>query len=174
MQDVKHKILLLLTTLTIIGQLASIVLWIINPPLGTEPSARFSLAVDYTIAIADAAIFASINSVALFLIAKRNKNGVLLLIVSLILNRIISYPLFVGGIHGIFLTTTAIVVIFAFAEYRGLSKFETAFLSLGVILDFALTATIFSASESADLGLLFYFSVLIILVGIVATKRKLR
>jgi len=174
MRDIRHKVLLILTAMTIIGEIASIILWIVNPPMGIEPSARFSLATDYTVAVANAAIFAAINIVALFLIVKGNKTGALLLIVASILNRLISYPIFIGGIHGIFITWTALLVIFAYVEYRGLSKFETAFLSLGVLFDFALASLLFSAAESADLGLAFYLIILAVLFGIVVIKRRRR
>jgi len=174
MRDLKRKILLILTAITIIGEIASIILWITNRPIGGEPYARFTLAVDYRRAVADAAVFAALNIVGLIWIIKRNKNGALLLITNAILNRIISYPLFIGGAHGIFITFTTILVIFAYVEYRGLSNFETAFLSLGVILDLAVSSLLFSAADSAQLGLAFYLVVLAILVGIVVAIRKLR
>jgi hypothetical protein len=174
MRDLKRKILLILTAITIIGEIASIILWITNRPIGGEPYARFTLAVDYRIAVADAAVFAALNIVGLIWIIKRNKNGALLLITNAILNRIISYPLFIGGAHGIFITFTTILVIFAYVEYRGLSNFETAFLSLGVILDLAVSSLLFSAADSAQLGLAFYLVILAILVGIVVAIRKLQ
>jgi hypothetical protein len=34
MQDLKHKILLLLTEITIIGEVSSIILWTTNRPMG--------------------------------------------------------------------------------------------------------------------------------------------
>lgn len=171
MRSIRYNILLILTAMTIIGEIASIILWVINPPMGIEPSARFSLAVDYTVAVANAAVFVAINIIALFLIIKRNKIGALLLIGASILNRLISYPLFIGGIHGIFITWTALLVIFAYVEFRGLSNFETAFLSLGVLLDFTFSSLLFSASESAGVGLAIYLVVLAILVVIVTVKR---
>jgi hypothetical protein len=173
MRDLRRKILLILTAITIIGEIASIILWTTNRPIGGEPYARFTLAVDYRIAVADAAVFAALNIVALIWIIKRNKNGALLLITNAILNRIISYPLFIGGAHGIFITFTTILVIFAYVEYRGLSNFETAFLSLGVIFDLVVSSLLFSAANSAQLGLAFYLVILIILVGIVVAIRKL-
>jgi hypothetical protein len=122
MQDLKHKILLVLTALTIIGEVASIILWIINPPMSGEPEARFSLAVNYTIAIADAAVFSVLNLIALVWIIRRNKKGPLFLIAISIINRLISEPIFIGGIHGVFLTWTTVLVIFAYLDYRKLSK----------------------------------------------------
>jgi hypothetical protein len=174
MREISLKILITLTAITIIGEIASIILWITNPPIGIEPSARFSLAVDYTIAIANAALFAGINILALFLIIKKNKNGPLILIFASIVNRLISHFIFIGGIHGIFITWTALLVIFAFVQYRGLSNFKIAFLSLGVLSDFALSSLLFSATENADLGLVFYLGVLAVLVGIILAIRKLR
>jgi hypothetical protein len=75
MQDLKHKILLVLTALTIIGEFASIILWTTNRPVGGEPYARFSLAVDYTIAVANAAVFIVLNLVAFMWLFRRNKMG---------------------------------------------------------------------------------------------------
>jgi hypothetical protein len=122
MQDLKHKILLFLTALTIVGEVASIILWTTNRPIGGEPYARFSLAVDYTIAVADAAIFAVLNVVAFVLIFRRNKMGSLFLMGISIINRAISHPIFIGGVHGIFITWTAVLVIFAYLDYRKLAK----------------------------------------------------
>jgi hypothetical protein len=122
MQDFKHKILLVLVALTIIGEIASIILWITNRPVGGEPYARFSLAVDYTIAVANAAVFAVLNSIALVLIIRRNKIGSLFLIAISIINRAISHPIFIGGVHGIFITWTALLIIFAYLDYKKLSK----------------------------------------------------
>ena len=174
MRDLKHKFLLILVALTIIGEFASIIIWTINPPLPNEPSPRFTLAVDYLIAVANAAVFAVLNLIALFWIFKRNKIGAPFLIAVSIINRIISYPLFIGGAHAIFITWTTIMVIFAFAEYRGRNNFETVFLSVGVILDLAASAVLFSAEDNAFLGLVFYLAVLFILVGISVAIKKLR
>lgn len=122
MQDLRHKILLVLTALTIIGEVASIILWTVNPPMGGQPEARFSLAVNYTIAIADAAVFIVLNLVALVWIIRRNKMGPIFLIAISIINRVISYPIFVGGAHGIFITWTVILIISAYLDYRKPSK----------------------------------------------------
>jgi hypothetical protein len=122
MEDLKHKILLVLIALTIIGEIASIILWTTNRPVGGEPYARFSLAVDYTIAVANAAIFAALNSIAFFLIFRRNKIGPIFLIAISIINRAISHPIFIGGVHGIFITWTVLMIIFAYLDYKKLSK----------------------------------------------------
>lgn len=122
MQDLRHKILLVLVALTIVGEVASIILWTANPPMGVEPEARFSLAVDYTYAVANAAVFAALNIVAFVWIFRKNKLGPVFLIAISIINRAISHPLFIGGVHGIFLTWTAVLVIFAYLDYRKLSK----------------------------------------------------
>jgi len=174
MQNFKHKILLVLTGLTIIGEIASIILWITNRPIGGEPYARFSLAVDYTIAVANAAVFIALNLVAFVLIFRRKKTGPLLLIATSILNRVISYPIFIGGAHGVFITWTALLVIFAYAEYRGLTKFETLFLSAGVIIDLAATALLFNAADNPIFGLAFYFLFIAFLVGIAVVIKKRR
>ena len=175
MPDLKRRLLLVLLALTIIGEIASIIIWTLNPALPNESSPRFTLAADYLLAVANAAVFAALNATAFFWILKRNKIGAPFLIAISIINRIISYPLFIGGAHAIFITWTALLVIFAYAEYRGLSNFAAASLSLGVILDLAVTAFLFSAAEgNAFLGLVFYLIVLLILVGIVITIKKLR
>jgi hypothetical protein len=122
MKDLAHGILLVLTALTIIGEVASIILWIKNGPMGGEPYARFSLAVDYTIAIVNAAVFAVLNFIALVWIVKRRKIGPLFLIGFSIINRLISDPIFIGGAHGIFITWTILLVIFAYLDYRQLSR----------------------------------------------------
>ncbi len=122
MRDLAHKVLLVLVALTIIGEVASIILWSANPRLGPNPNARFSLAIDYTIAVANAAVFAALNVIAFVLLIRRNKLGPLFLIAISIINRVISHPLFIGGVHGIFITWTALLIIFAYLDYRKLSK----------------------------------------------------
>jgi hypothetical protein len=122
MKDLVHKILLVLTALTIIGEVASIILWIRNAPMGGEPSARFSLAVDYTFAVANATVFAALNVIALVWIIRRNKLGPLFLIGISIINRVISDPIFIGGAHGIFITWTILLVIFAYLDFRKLYR----------------------------------------------------
>jgi hypothetical protein len=89
-----------------------------KPTRGGEPYARFSLAVDYTIAVANAAVFAAINSIAFVLIIRRNKIGPLFLIAISIINRAISHPIFIGGVHGIFITWTVLLIIFAYLDYK--------------------------------------------------------
>ena len=61
-----HKLLLGLLTLTIIGEVAGIILWTVNPSLGVEPNARFSLAVDYIFAIANAVVMIPLNLIAFY------------------------------------------------------------------------------------------------------------
>jgi hypothetical protein len=121
MKDLQHKILLILTAITVIAEIVSIVLWTINPkiPLG---QARVTLAVDYRIAVADAAVFAVLNLAAYVLIIRRNKIGVIFFIASSIINRIISFQLFIGGAHLVFITWTTILVIFSYLDYRKLTR----------------------------------------------------
>lgn len=121
MKDLQHKILLILTAITVIAEVVSIVLWTINPkiPLG---QARVTLAVDYRIAVADAAVFAVLNLAAYVLIIRRNKTGVIFFIASSIINRIISFQLFIGGAHLLFIAWTAILVIFSYLDYRKLTN----------------------------------------------------
>lgn len=173
MQDLKHKILLVLLALTIIGEFASIIIWTTNRPLPSEPNPRFTLAADYVIAVANAAVFAVLNIMAFIWIIRRNKIGAPFLIAISIINRVISYPLFIGGAHAVFITWTAILVVFAYAEYRGRSNFETVFLSAGVLLDLVASALLFNAGDSAFLGLAFYLVVLAILVGVAVVIKKL-
>ena len=174
MKDLRHRILLILVTLTIFGEILSIFLWVSNRPLGGEPFSRFTLAVDYTVAIANSAVFAALNIIAFVLIFRRNKSGPLILIGISILNRIISYPLFIGGAHGVFITWTALLVILAWVEYRGLTNFELLFLSGGVIFDLVASALLFNAADNPVFGLGFYFLFLALLVGIVVAIKKLR
>jgi hypothetical protein len=122
MRNLKHKILLILVAITIIAEIVSMILWTTNRPIAGEPTARFSLAVDYTIAVANAAVFAALNILAFALIFRGKKIGAIFLIAISILNRAISYPIFIGGIHGIFLTWTVVLVAFAYLDYRRLSK----------------------------------------------------
>jgi len=119
MLKIVNRILIVLTAITIIAEVGSIILWIVNPkiPLG---QARVTLAIDYTIAVASAAIFAILNSIALIWILKRNKLGPIFLIIISVINRAISHFFFIGGAHGIFITWTALLVIFAYLDYRKL------------------------------------------------------
>jgi hypothetical protein len=174
MQELKHKILLVLIALTIIGEVASIILWTANPIIPTGENIRYTLKVDYAIGVVNAAVFAVLNSVALIWIIRRNKIGSLFLIVISIINRLISQPIFVGGIHLVFVTWTAQLVIFAFVEYRGLSNRGTLFLSGGVILDLIATSLIFNPVNSLFSGIVFYFLFLAILVGALVVDKKLR
>ncbi len=121
MKNLQHKILLALVAITITAEVASIIFWTINPtiPLG---KARATLAVDYRIAVADAAVFAALNFAALVLIFRKNKKGSFLLIAISIINRVVSEPLFIGGAHLLFITWTILLVIFAVLDYRSLSK----------------------------------------------------
>jgi hypothetical protein len=113
-----HNILSIMISLAIIGEIASIILWTINPSIGNGNNARFTLAVDYTIAVLNAAIMVVLNFIALYWIRKRNKWGPLFLIGISIGNRMASHPIFIGGTHGIFVTWTAVLVIFSYLEYR--------------------------------------------------------
>lgn len=174
MQDLKPKILLVLVALAIIGEVASIILWTLNPIIPSGQEVRFTLAVDYTIAVANAAVFAVLNLVAFIWIRRRDKRGPLFLIAISIINRLISQPIFVGGIHMIFVTWTALLVIFAYVEYRGLSNRETLFLSGGVILDLIATSLIFNPVNSLIFGVIFYVLFLAFLVGTLIVIKKLR
>jgi hypothetical protein len=121
MQGLEHKILLFLIAITIIGEVASIIFWTVNPtiPLG---QARSVLAVDYKIPVASAAVFAVLNLVAFLWIKRRNTNGPLFLIAISIINRLISYTFFKGGDHILFISWTVLLIIFAYLDYRKLPK----------------------------------------------------
>ena len=121
MRDLQHKILLILVAITIIAEVASIIFWIVNPtiPLG---KARVTLAVDFRIAVANAVVLAALNLMAFLWIVRRNKNGPLFLIAISIINRVISDPIFIGGAHIVFITWTILLVIFAYLDYRKISK----------------------------------------------------
>jgi hypothetical protein len=172
--ELKYKTLLALIAATVIGELGSIFLWVTNRPVAGEPYARFSLAVDYRIAVVDAAVFAVLNILAFIWIQRKNRVGAPFLIVVSIINRVLSSLLFIGGAHAILITWTALLVIFSYAEYRGLSNFEVAFLSLGSVLALVVSAVLFSAVTSASLGFVFYLVVLAVLFAIVAVLRRLR
>jgi hypothetical protein len=174
MQDLKHKILLVLIALTIIGEVASIILWTANPIIPSGEHIRYTLRVDYSIAVVNAAVFAALNFIALIWIIRRNKMGSLFLIAISIINRLISEPIFVGGIHLVFVTWTAQQVIFAYAEYRGLSNRGTLFLSGGVILDLVATSLILTPIKSLIFGVIFYVLFLAFLVGTLIAIKKLR
>jgi hypothetical protein len=85
MRDLQHKILLVLVTITIVAEVASIIFWIVNPTI-LIGKARVTLAVDFRIAVANAAVFAVLNLAAFRWIFRRNKKGPLLLIVISIIN----------------------------------------------------------------------------------------
>ena len=123
MRDLQHKILLILVTITIIAEVASIVFWTVNPtiPLG---KARITLAVDFRIAVANAVVFVALNLMAFLWIVRRNKTGPLFLIAISIINRVISDPIFIGGAHIVFITWTVLLVIFSYLDYRKISKQE--------------------------------------------------
>ena len=174
MEDLKHKILLVLIALTIIGEVASIFLWTANPIIPSGENIRYTLRVDYSIAVVNAAVFVALNFIALIWIIRKNKMGSLFLIVISIINRLISEPIFVGGIHLVFVTWTAQLVIFAYVECRGLSNRGTLFLSGGIILDLIATSLIFNPVSSLIFGIVFYVLFIIILVGAFIAIKKLR
>jgi hypothetical protein len=82
--------------------------------------------------------------------------------------------LFDGGIHMIFVTWTSLLVIFSYNDYRGLSNSETGILSVGVILDLALSSFLFNPLDSLTYGLIFYVLFLVFLVAAIMIIRKLR
>ena len=113
-----HKILLILTTLTITGEILSILLWALNPTLPSGLQIRFSLSVDHTIAETNAAIMTALNSLALLLIVRKNRKGAIFLIVISIANRIVSGYIFIGGIHLFSMIWTIILIVFAYLDIK--------------------------------------------------------
>ena len=166
-EGIKHKILLLLVNLTVIGEVLSIILW------ATIPDTRISL-IDLQLGIINAAVMIPLNLIALFGIIKGKKWGPLFLIAISIGNRLWSQPLFIGGIHLIFVTWTALLVIFAYNEYKGLSNLETVVISGGILLDFGLSVFLFNPFESITSGIVFYFLFMVFLVGAITVHRKLK
>jgi hypothetical protein len=122
MQDGKHKVLLALTALTIIGELVSIILWTANPTLPSGQHVRFTLAVDYIYAVANASVFLILNIVAFVWIYRRNKLGPLFLIAISVINRVVSHGIFIGGAHLFFIAWTVLLVVFAYLDYRKIAK----------------------------------------------------
>ena len=166
-EGVKHKILLILIAMTIIGEILSIIMWTVLS------ESRISI-LDVNLGILNAAIMIPLNLFALFGVIKGKKWAPLYFIAISIGNRLWSQPLFDGGIHMIFVTWTSLLLVFAYNEYRGLSNSETAVLSGGVILDLALSSLIFNPLDSLTYGLIFYVLFLVGLVGAVIAIRKLR
>jgi hypothetical protein len=83
---------------------------------------RFTLAADYTIVIANAAAFPVPNLLAFYWIMRRNRKGPIFLIAISIINKLISQPIFIGGIYLIFVTCTELIIIFAYLTYRKQTK----------------------------------------------------
>ena len=165
-EGIKHKILLILIAITIIGEVLAIILWTTG-----LPELRDTI-LDVQLGIINAAIMIPLNLIALFGIIKGKKWAPLYFIAISIGNRLWSQSLFDGGIHMIFVTWTALLVIFPYNEYRGLSNFETACLSGGAILNLALTSLLFNPLDSLTYGLIFYVLFLVFLVGAVMVIRK--
>jgi hypothetical protein len=80
MQDSTNKILLVLVALTIIGEVASIILWTTNPTIPSGQKIRFTLAADYTIAVANAAAFTVLNLLAFYGLFDEIKEGIFFLL----------------------------------------------------------------------------------------------
>lgn len=166
-EGIKHKILLILITLIIVGELLSILMWTLLPEL------RFTV-LSYELGVINAGVMIILNGFALYWIIKRISWAPLYFITISISNRLVSQTLFDGGIHMIFVTITSVLVIFAYNEYRGLSNTETVVLSGGVILDLALSSLLFNPVDSLTSGLIFYVLFLVFLIGVIMAYRKLR
>ncbi len=120
MKDLANKILLVLLVLTIVGEVASLSFWILNPVLFFGP-ARDSLAVDWTIAVTNGTVWVALNLVALALVIRKNKKGPILVVIVAILNRLFSLPVFGQGINEL-IVGTVLLVVFGILDYWRLSK----------------------------------------------------
>jgi hypothetical protein len=117
--DKYHLILMVLVTISIIGGLASIVIW------NTQPGMRMTLVVDHIEASISAAVVAVLNIVALLGIRMKAKWGPLLVIGVTIPNRIVGLFHFeVNAGQGLFIAWSAILIVFALLDYMWLSKKE--------------------------------------------------
>lgn len=168
MLNVKHKILLILLSLTIIGEVLSIIIW------AKVPAERFTLTVGWEIAVLNAVIMIPLNLMALFWIIKRSKLGPLFLIVISIGNRIASQLIFNGGMHLIFVTWTALLVVFAYLEYRQLNTLEALFLAGGVIFALIASILIFTFTGNTIFGVIVYALVLVFVIGALTAIKKFR
>ena len=108
---------MILLTLTIIGEVGSIIVWY------SQPDMRMTLIVDYTTAIIASAAAAVLNIVALIGVLRKSKWGSLLVIAISIPNRIAGLFLFESPAStGIFAIWTALLVIFAYMNYKDLCQ----------------------------------------------------
>jgi hypothetical protein len=108
---------MILVTLSIIGGLASILIWY------TQPDMRMTLVVDYNEAIIAAAIVAVLNIVALISLKMKMKWGPILVIAITIPNRILGFFHFeVSAGQVIFIVWSVILVVFALLAYKQLTK----------------------------------------------------
>ena len=107
-----HKILMLLVTLSIIGGLASIIIWY------TQPDMRMTLVVDYNEAIIAAAVIAVLNILALVSLKMKMQIGPLVVIAITIPNRILGYFHFeLAAGQVVFIAWSAILIIFALLDF---------------------------------------------------------
>jgi hypothetical protein len=167
-EGIKHKILLILITLTIIGEALSIIMWTLQPEL------QLISLLNYELGVISAGVMIVLNLFALYWIIKGKTWAPLYFIALSIGNRLWSQTHFDGGVHMIFVTWTSLLVIFAFNEYRGLSNSETGILSGGVILNLVLSSFLFNPVDSLTYGLVFYLLFLVGLVTFIIVLRKLR
>jgi hypothetical protein len=108
---------MILVTLSIIGGVASIIIWY------TQPDMRMTLVVDYNEAIIAAAVVAVLNIVAIISLKMKIKWGPILVIAITIPNRILGFFHFevsVGQV--IFIAWSVILVVFALLDYKQLTK----------------------------------------------------
>lgn len=167
-EGIKHKILLILISLTIIGEALSIIMWTLQPEL------QLISLLNYELGVISAGVMIVLNLFALYWIIKGKTWAPIYFIALSIGNRLWSQTHFDGGVHMIFVTWTSLLVIFSYNEYRGLNNSETGILSFGVILNLALSSFLFNPVDSLTYGLIFYLLFLVFLVAVVMVIRKVR
>jgi hypothetical protein len=166
MLDIRHKILLLLLSLTIIGEVLSVIIW------ANIPRQRYTLTASWEIAVLNAVVMITLNLLALFWIKKRSRLGPFFLIAISIGNRILSQLIFTGGMHLIFVTWTGLLVVFAYLEYRKLNIRESLILCGGIILALVASVLVFTFSDNSSFGVIVYALVLIYIISLIAIKKK--
>ncbi|MBT8171317.1 hypothetical protein KJN74_00400 [Candidatus Bathyarchaeota archaeon] len=107
-----HKILFLLVLVQIIGSLASILIWYVQPDM------RMTLVVDYTEASIVAAVVAGLSIVALVGIRKKTMWAPLLVIIITISSRILGFLHFeLSAGQVLFVVWSAVLIVISILNY---------------------------------------------------------
>ena len=168
MKNLTRKILYVLIFLTVIGESISIFLWT------NSPVQRSVLIVDWEIAVLNAVIMVPLNLLALFWIIKRKDWGPLFLIAISIGNRIASQIFFDSGMHGLFITWTALLVFFAYFTYRPLNKIEILSILGGYVTGFIAFILTYNYTYNSIISTTALFLVLISWIGTIKAIMKYR